>query len=278
MFDWLTDGIVSFVVGVFNGLSSNVDALVTLAGQSPSTFNSEIWEIVKSFNTTAVLPVAYTLFSCFVLADFVQILKRQDAKGLEAMHMIVVVIFKLVLGQAVLANIPYILDSIFEIASTIVKNGGMSITSSTISTSAVSDALENEGTLSLLAIWFQCMLIEGVNNICWILCEIIIKLRYIEIFAFAALAALPLSTITSSSHEISSIGYGFIKRMAALALQVIFIMVVFLFYVKMIQGESFMIEGSQVTLVLWSYIGYSILLAIALFQTGAWSKALCGTH
>ena len=38
--------------------------------------------------------------------------------------------------------------------------------------------------------------------------SLIIQLRFIEIYVFTAVAALPVAVITSSNHEVSVIGYG----------------------------------------------------------------------
>ena len=54
MFDWLTNGIVSFIIGTFNSLVTNVEELSALAQQPPSQFNPEIWNTLKTFNTSVV--------------------------------------------------------------------------------------------------------------------------------------------------------------------------------------------------------------------------------
>lgn len=278
MFDWLTGEIVGWIGDIISELTTNIDGLVALATKSPSEFNESLWGIVTAFNKTAVLPVAYTLLGCFLLIDLVAIMKRTDAKGLEAIHLVVVVFFKIAIGQTVLSNVPYIIDSIFGISAEIITNGKLTIETLKIDKGTITDALENEGALTLLGLWFQCLMIQMVNNICTVIAEVIVNLRYIEIYAFTALAAIPMAVITSSNREVSSIGYGFIKRMCGLSLQVVFIMVVFLFYTKMMQTETFTITGTNITASLWTHIGYSILLVIALFQTGSWSKALFGAH
>lgn len=278
MFDWLTDNIVSFIVDVFTGLVANIESLSILAQKSPSQFNPEIWETVTTFNKTAVLPVAYLIFGCFIMADFVKVLTKQNPNGLEAMHMVLIVIVKMVIGEAIITNIPDIIDSIFGIAAEMMKNSSMQVSNYQLSPSTVSDALENKDFLSLFGIWIQSMFILVINFICNIMASLIIQLRYIEIYVFTAVAALPAAVITSSNHEVSVIGYGYIKRMCALALQVIFIMVCFMMYAAIARGGALTIKDDTVMMDLWSILGNSILLVIALFQTGSWSKALFGVH
>ena len=55
MFDWLTDGIVSYIIDVFTSLVANIESLSILAQKTPSQFNPEIWQTITTFNKTAVL-------------------------------------------------------------------------------------------------------------------------------------------------------------------------------------------------------------------------------
>lgn len=278
MFSWLTDNIVSYIINTFNSLVTNIEDLTLLAQKSPSQFNPEIWNALRSFNHSVVLPIAYLVFGCFIMADFIKILTKQNPNGIEAMHMVLVVVIKMVIGEAILTNIPEIIDAIFGIVSEMLKANTLQASNYQLNPAAISDALEQENSLSLFGIWFQCLFISGINNVCRIMASLIIKLRYIEIYVFTAVAALPAAVITSSSHEISSIGYSFIKRMCALALQVVFIMVCFMMYVAIARNGALTISDGSIVTDFWSIVGNSILLVIALFQTGTWSKSLFGVH
>lgn len=278
MFDWLTDGIVSYIIGVFTELVANIESLSILAKQTPSQFNPEIWQTVITFNKTAVLPVAYLIFGCFIMADFVKVLTKQNPNGLEAMHMVLIVIVKMVIGEAIIANIPDIIDSIFGIAAEMMKGGSLQVSNYQLKPSMLSDALENEDFLSLFGIFIQSSMIHAINSICNVMASLIIKLRYIEIYVFTAIAALPVAVITSSNHEVSVIGYGYIKRMCALAMQVVFIMVCLIMYAAIARNGALTVNDNNVIVDLWSIVGNAILLVIALFQTGSWSKSLFGVH
>ena len=278
MFDWLTNGIVSFIIGTFNSLVTNVEELSALAQQPPSQFNPEIWNTLKTFHMSVVLPIAYLVFGCFIMADFVKILTKQNPNGLEAMHMIVVIVIKMVIGEAILANIPEIIDAIFGIATEMLKATSLQTENYQLNPATISDAIENLDVVGLLGLYIQCIFIAFVNNICRLMASLIIQLRYIEIYVFTAVAALPAAVITSSSHEISSIGYNFIKRMCALAVQVIFIMVCFMMYVAIARNGALTIREGSIVTDFWSIVGNSVLLVIALFQTGTWSKSLFGAH
>ncbi len=100
------------------------------------------------------------------------------------------------------------------------------------------------------------------------------QIRFIEIYVFTAVAPLPFCTFCNN--EFKHIGIAFIKRLLALALQGVFISIVCIFYVQIVNASvgEIVDVGSNPTGVMFTMMGYSILLLIAVFQTGGWSKSL----
>ncbi len=275
MFDWMVDAILD----VFRNLSTNTAHIASSASQIPSQFNPILWNAVNTINVSAVLPVANILFGCFIMVDFIKILQRQEARGLEAIHMVIVIVFKLSIGMFIMKNVPYIIDSIFDIVAHITQSmGDVSSASLNFNLSNIEATLENAGFGTIVSLWAQSLILDIVFSICNVITNLIIQLRYIEIYVFTAVAAIPLACITASNHEISGVGYNFVKRMAALALQVVFIMVVLYAYSALVTSDALGVNGSHIDINMWSYLGYSLLLVIALFQTGSWSKALFQVH
>ena len=62
--------------------------------------------------------------------------------------------------------------------------------------------------------------------------------------------------------------------MIALAIHVIFIVIVLYMYVILANGAT--ISTTDATDMIFQALGYSLLCVIALFQTGSWSKQLMG--
>ena len=183
MFDWLINGIVDYIIETFSGLTANVEALSSLARVPPSAFDPSLWKSIVSFNNIAVLPVAKLLFGIFLMSDFVQLMNRQQADGLEAIRLAITVAIKLAIGQVLLANIPYLIDSIFDIAAHILQNADAFIASNhNITSIQVSDALENADILTILMLAIQAGLIRFANYVCNMICILIINLRYLEIY------------------------------------------------------------------------------------------------
>ena len=176
-------------------------------------------------------------------------------------------------------NMTTIINAIFDISSNMVSSAQNSFNSTTggftISDTAAANlkhAMESENTVGMIGLMIIGYVIKIINSLCTILAKVIVGLRFIEIYVFTSIASLPFATL--SSNEYSSIGKNFIKRMIALALHVIFIIIVLYLYGMLASGAT--IDTSSASNMLFQALGYSILCVIALFQTGSWSKQLMG--
>lgn len=273
--DWVKDGIVDFVANTYSSFFSGVTAIVAEAVKSPSTFNSDIWASVTGFNNTVVLPISYTILSLFLLLELHSMMKRADAKGVDSIYWASQVLLKIIIAKILMDNMTTIIDAIFEISASLVTSGRNYFTVNdnvTIDTKTITDALDGQSIMSLLGYFVQALLIKICGMVTQQLSLLVIRLRFIEIYVFTAIAAIPFATLASK--EYSTIGKNYIKRMAALALHVVLIMVVLWCYTKLVGTATFTSSGSDALSGLSSALGYTILMVIALFQTGGWSRSI----
>lgn len=279
MFDWLEDGIASFVLSVYKEIGSGMTSVFTDAIKSPSVYNSTAWSSVTKFNADVVMPIAWTLLSLFLLLELLQLFKRADVRGLDSIYWVCMIILKILLAKLLMENITTIINAIFDISSHMVTSAQSSFAISskgfTISKDAeanLTHAMQSESTVGMLGLFVTALLTKVTSNVCTVLAQVIVGLRFIEIYVFTAIASLPFSTL--ASNEYSSIGKNFIKRMIALALHVIFIIVVLYLYGSLTNGAT--VDTASASNMLFQALGYSLLCIIALFQTGGWSKQLMG--
>lgn len=273
--DWVKDGIVDFVANTYSSFFSGVTAIVAEAAKSPSTFNSDIWASVTGFNNTVVLPISYTILSLFLLLELHSMMKRADARGVDSIYWASQVLLKIIIAKILMDNMTTIIDAIFEISASLVTSGQNYFTVNdnvTIDTKTITDALDGQSIMSLLGYFVQALLIKICGMVTQQLSLLVIRLRFIEIYVFTAIAAIPFATLASK--EYSTIGINYIKRMAALALHVVLIMVVLWCYTKLVGTATFTSSGSDALSGLSSALGYTILMVIALFQTGGWSRSI----
>lgn len=275
MFDWLDDNIAAFIIDTYTGLFSSFSNVYDTAIMSPSSFNQEIWNTVVSFNANAVLPVAWSILALFLLIELASLFKRADVKGMDSIYWICQILLKIMFAKIMMENMTTIINAIFEVSAKIVSNSTFSMSDlSEVSSTELGDALSKCSTLTLLGYFITSMLLNIGVGITRILAEIIVKLRFIEIYVFTGIAAIPFATLPSQ--EYGTIGKNFIKRMCALALHVVFIVLVLYMYSVLISGSMPTVDSANPMDALYAGFGYTILVVIALFQTGSWSKSLMG--
>ena len=279
MFDWLEDGIADAILAIYREIGIGMSSVMADAVKSPSVYNSSAWQAVNKFNDDVVLPIAWTVLSLFLLLELVSLFKRADVRGLDSVYWVCIIILKILLAKLLMENMTTIINAIFDISSNMVSSAQNSFNSTTggftISDTAAADlkhAMESENTVGMIGLMIIGYVIKIINSLCTILAKVIVGLRFIEIYVFTSIASLPFATL--SSNEYSSIGKNFIKRMIALALHVIFIIIVLYLYGMLASGAT--IDTSSASNMLFQALGYSILCVIALFQTGSWSKQLMG--
>lgn len=281
MLDGIKDGIVDFLISVYAGFFSGVQDIFTIATTSPSAWNDGIlWNAVVEFNTKAVLPVAWSILGFFLLMELAEVMKRSDARGMESIYWVATILLKIGIAKLIMDNMDIIILAIFEIATKIVSKGGALMNANmeniNMDTAALADGFDKSNIVTLLGYVIIGIILQLAQWICFILSKLVIYLRFIEVYVFTGLCALPFATLPSQ--EYSSIGKNYIKRMMALALQVVFIAVVLYCYVTLIGNSTIKVSATDPMGGLFNALTYSLLMVIALFQTGGWSKSLTGAN
>lgn len=273
--DWLSDGIVGYIVGVYQGFFTSVTSLIDEAMKTPSSFNGVAWKAVTDFHDNAVLPVAWTLLSLFLLFDLVRIIRKYNAQGMELIYCVSMTLFKIGFAKIIMENGMVIVNGIFGIGTYILSLGKGYISTSAnanIDITKLTDALDKTNIVSLLGLMISSFIIDLANKMCNVLSFCVVRLRFIEIYVMTAITSLPLSTLPSEEYK--SIGIGYLKRMAGLATHAIFIVIVLYLYSILVTTDMFVGNNVNALDGLLSGLGYSILMVIALFQTGGWAKSV----
>ena len=141
--------------------------------------------------------------------------------------------------------------------------------------------LENMGIGELLGMFLTLFLIQIIMLIVGALVTVIIIHRFIEIYMYVSLAALPMSTFVNS--EMSSIGKNYIKTIAAYSFQGLLIIVVLNIFGTLVQSQitaniaAAVGDGSDSSGLggsMFLLAGFSALLAFAIIKTGSVAKSI----
>lgn len=279
--DEIIEGIAEAIGNFYSDFFSGLSSVVEIASASPAEFNTTIWNAVGIHSPLGqgVAVVASSFCLLFLAMEMLALYNRSDIKGLDAFHSLFVVVFKATVAIFLCKNMTTIIGTCFDLSAYIIDSMGNSMDIQDIDvdiSSAVVNALKDESNFWQLLQQFLLGLIGWIiNNIALVLVKAISALRYIEIYIFTAVA--PLAFATFCSTEFKTIGIKFIKRMFALALQGLFIIIICYIYTQLV-AAAFSSTGdltqADITNKMFELVGYSILIMIAAFQSGGWSKAL----
>lgn len=281
IFKGINDLIIGWVTFDFSKLQEVYD----LASMSPTGTNApasvafpaaSLWSASQNVALQAVAPVAVTVAGIFFSMELFKLLQRNQSSGIDMFYSIIMTLVKMSICIVLMKNMTVIIALCFSISSEISKNvislTGLEVSQAEDLNEKFKDFYnENGDFLGLLWNALVAMFGNLIMNLAFTLATIICQLRFLEIYVFVALS--PIAFCTFCNSEYKNIGVSYIKRLLALGLQGTFIMIVcylFLVIVASFSGDSFT-DPSQ---YICAYSGFSILLIIALFQTGGWSKAL----
>jgi hypothetical protein len=147
----------------------------------------------------------------------------------------------------------------------------------------IATGLEDLGIGALLGMFLTLFLIRIILLIVGALVTVIIMHRFIEIYMYISLSALPMSTFVNS--EMSSIGKNYVKTIAAYSFQGLLIIVILNIFGVLVESQitasiaAATGDGSDAGGLggsMFLLAGFSCLLAFAIIKTGAVAKSIFG--
>lgn len=283
--DELLDGICEEIGAFFSNYFSSLDNIMELAEAAPMDSihgfpSTALWEASKGISSSIGVGVASVIIALFLFFELAAVFNRSDSKGWDGVYWILMAILKVAVAVAICKNMTLIIQICFAITTEIIqglKSSGLlnlqEIQNQTLAQDLV-DYYQDRAVWSKIGGWFCAMIANFINNLAMTVVEIVCKIRFIEIYVFTAIAPLPFCTFCNQEYK--HIGISFLKRLIALGLQGVFISIVCIFYVQIVNasiGDALNVTGNP-TGAMFSMMGYSLLLLIAVFQTGGWSKSL----
>lgn len=284
--DWLDtmgDQLANIIDSMNGGFSSLFKDLLV----SPKDFiNGSIWKISQQISEI-IKPIGWALLILFFLIELTALLKRRDFKDEDALYDLSIIFLKMALAKLAMENLAIIINTIYEIGAyaisllqtknvTEFNENGLTAASNNLEAykSGLQDLYNSTKIIGLnkLGAWIVSNVIYLVSMGCQILSKIVIYMRYIEIYIWISIGSLAIST--SVSQEYSSIFKNWIKRQAALSIQVILLGVCLVFYVNFVQQQTYEIKFDT----LWLILSAQVLLVMMMFQTGNWAKSIVGAN
>ena len=209
-----------------------------------------------SISSGVVMPIALTVLALFMvleLYNFTQTIAMNGGSTAFTIQQVALVMLKITLCRWAVLHSTEILNAMFEVAAT-VTNG--------IAGYVGSGQVNTEVDMELMVVSWMLRLVNIVINT-------IVAARFIELYVYNALASLPIATLCY--RELHGIAVNFLKNYMAVALQGAVLYLVIGFYPALTASLG---SGGDITEQAWAMLGKSVILLVAVFMSGRFTKAI----
>lgn len=162
----LIDGIIANLTGMFDTLNTKVGEIAGEVGMSPSTWDSGIFNMIRSLSETVIIPIAGIVLTFVMCYELIQLIIEKNNLHDFDTWIFFKWIFKTFCAVLIVTNTWNIVMAVFDVAQNVVsQSAGVIITDAGIDISSVTNNLETEladwSIGALLGLWFQSTLPQG---------------------------------------------------------------------------------------------------------------------
>jgi len=272
----LIGGITTNFTGMFDMVNQKVGEIAGQVGQTPESFNSGIFSMIKSLSETVVIPIAgmiLTFILCYELITM--IIDRNNMHDFET-WIFFKWIFKTFCAVYILTHTFDIVMAVFGLAQNAVNQSAGVIGGSLDMNLALADLaaqLQAMEWYELLGLYLESAIVNLVMQAISVCVFIVVYGRMIEIYLTVSVAPIPFSTM--ANREWGTMGNNYLKSLFALAFQGFLIMVCVGIYAVLIQGIT---TSGNIHIAIWECVGYTALLCFTLLKSGAFTKGIFSAH
>ena len=272
----LIGGILSNFEGMFDEVNTKVADIATQVGQTPESFNSGVFSMIRTLSDTVIIPIAGMILTFVLCYELIQMIISHNNMGQFETFTLYKWIFKTFVAVYILTHTFDIVMGVFGVAQHVVNASAGIITGSLdvgVSMDTLRATLEGMEWYELLGLYFQSSIIGIAMWALSICIFIIINGRMLEIYLTTSVAAIPFATM--ANREWGAMGQNYLKSLFAVGFQGFLIMVCVAIYSALLQGAA---TSADPIGAVWGIMGYTVLLCFTLFKTGSLSKSIFGAH
>jgi len=272
----LIGGITTNFTGMFDMVNQKVGEIAGQVGQTPESFNSGIFSMIKSLSETVVIPIAgmiLTFILCYELITM--IIDRNNMHDFET-WIFFKWIFKTFCAVYILTHTFDIVMAVFALAQNAVNQSAGVIGGSLDMNLALADLQTQLMAMEwyeLLGLYLESAIVNLVMQAISVCVFIVVYGRMIEIYLTVSVAPIPFSTM--ANREWGTMGNNYLKSLFALAFQGFLIMVCVGIYAVLIQSIT---ASGNIHIAIWECVGYTALLCFTLLKSGAFAKGIFSAH
>ena len=278
--EWLKEllagAIASNLTGMVDSVNTKVGDIAAQVGQTPQGWNSGIFRMIQNLSNNVILPIAGIILALVMTMEFIRIIMDKNNMHDFDTWSILMWVFKTACAILIVSNTWNIVMAVFDVSQTVVNNAAGIIVGNTdieLVTEGLEETLMAMELSSLIGLWFQSMIVGVTMHILSIIIMLICFGRMIEIYLVTSVAPIPMATMMN--HEWSQMGQNYLRSLFALAFQGFLIIVCVAIYAVLVQN---MVVESDISMAIWTVMGYTVLLCFTLFKTSSLAKSVFNAH
>jgi hypothetical protein len=278
--EWLKEllagAIASNLTGMVDSVNTKVGDIAAQVGQTPQGWNGGIFHMIQNLSNNVILPIAGIILALVMTMEFIRIIMDKNNMHDFDTWSILMWVFKTACAILIVSNTWNIVMAVFDVSQTVVNNAAGMIVGNTdieLVTEGLEETLMAMELSSLIGLWFQSMIVGVTMHILSIIIMLICFGRMIEIYLVTSVAPIPMATMMN--HEWSQMGQNYLRSLFALAFQGFLIIVCVAIYAVLVQN---MVVESDISMAIWTVMGYTVLLCFTLFKTSSLAKSVFNAH
>lgn len=254
-----------------SGIADNV-------GKTPQQWNGSIFSMIQGLSDHVVVPIAGAILAVIATLELIQmIIDKNNFHDFDT-FIIFKWVFKTAASVLIVSNTWNIVMGIFEAAQSVVSRAsGLVMSGAQLSIESTITGIEarlaDMELGALFGLWFQTMLI-GFTMWALVICIFVITFgRMIEIYLVTSIAPIPMATMVS--REWGQTGQNYLRTLFALGFQAFMMILCVAIYAVLVQNIA---VTADVSVAIFTCMGYTVLLCFALFKTSSLSRSVFGAH
>ena len=279
--EWLKELLVNSTMdrmtNLFDSVNNTVGEVAVEVGETPASFAPRIFDMIRSISESVIMPIAGIILTFVACYELVRLVTESNNLANLDIWILFKWIFKTAIAVIIVTNTFNIVMAVFELGQHVVNSSAGLIQGQTAINADILANLEeelNEMNLgALLGLFLESFLLSFTLKILSVVIFVIVYARMIEIYLMTSLAPIPMATL--GSREQSMVGQNYFRSLLALAFQGFLMLICIGIYAVLIRNYS---VSEHLIAHVWSVVGYTVLLAFALFKAGSLSKSIFSSH
>ena len=277
--EMLQGWVLSNLETMFTDVNEKVGTIAGEVSKTPSTWNSGIFDMIKTLSDNVIVPIAGMIISFVLIYELItMVIDKNNMHDFDT-SLFFRFLLKACIAVSLLSQTFDIVMAVFDVGNHVVMQAAGVISGSTsldVQTTLVNmfnSQLESMGIGELIGLGMETMIVSLGMKIMSVLITVILYGRMIEIYLYVSVAPIPAATVTN--REWGSVGTNYLKGLIALAFQGFFIMVCVAIYAVLVASVA---VADNLHTALWSVAAYTVILCFSLFKTGSLSKSIFNAH